>query len=106
MFIFMSGLIQSAIGSITKQGEMIEGSVTAPLKGLVSQVQGGVWKGDGANKFVEEMTQEVLPMLARMFIMNSNFATGVNKSHARMLQSFMQAKSQAQTLHDVFGSIF
>jgi hypothetical protein len=102
----MSGLIQGAVSSITKQGDMIESAVSAPLKGLVNQVSGGMWKGDGANRFVEEMTNEVIPMLARIFLLNSNFATGINKSHARMLQCFTQTKSQAQTLHDVFTDIF
>jgi len=55
---------------------------------------------------VAEMTSEVLPMLATLWVANSSFASGLQKSHDRMQDAFKQAASQAQTLQDVFSNIF
>ena len=106
LFCLISGQFLGSIGQITKQGDVIANSVTAPLKGLVNTVTGGAWKGDGANRFVAEMTSEVLPMLATLWVANSSFASGLQKSHDRMQDAFKQAASQAQTLQDVFSNIF
>jgi hypothetical protein len=106
IFSFFSDQIGGAINQITKQSEILDSSVTAPLKGMVNEVTGGMWKGDGANKFVAEMTSDVLPMLARLFVMNSSFAAGFTKATSRMEQAFQQASTVANTLNDVFGSIF
>ena len=51
LFCLISGQFLGSIGQITKQGDVIANSVTAPLKGLVNTVTGGAWKGDGANRF-------------------------------------------------------
>ncbi len=106
LFCFISGQFLGSITQVTKQADVIADSVTAPLKGLVNGVTGGSWKGDGANKFVNEMTSEVLPMLAQLWIANSSFASSLKKSHDRMQDAFKQAASQAQPLMDVFSSIF
>jgi hypothetical protein len=65
-----------------------------------------MWKGEGANRFVQEMTSEVIPMLVNIMGFNTNFANAIKKSQDRMQQAVHQATSQAQTLFDVFGNIF
>lgn len=106
IFGFLSGQFMGGISQIMKQADVITNSVTSPLKGLVDQVTAGAWKGDGANRFAQEMTSDVLPMLARIFIAHSSFATGLKKSHDRMQDAFKQTASIAHTLTDVFSSIF
>lgn len=106
LFGFLSGQFIGSISQITKQADVITSSVTSPLKGLINGVSGGMWKGDGANRFVQEMTNDVLPMLAKIFIAHSSFASGLKKSHDRMQDAFKQSASIAHTLTDVFSSIF
>jgi hypothetical protein len=106
LFGFLSGQFLGSISQITKQADVITSGVTSPLKGILGNVSGGVWKGDGADKFVAEMTNEVLPMLAKIFISHSNFASGLKKSHDRMQDAFKQSATIAHSLTDVFSSIF
>lgn len=106
IFSFIANQVLGHISQILKQGEMITSMVTDPLKGIVNNVTGGIWKGDGANRFVNEMTSEVLPMLAQIFIAHSSFASSIKKSHDRMQDAFQQAASVANTLNDVFNGIF
>ncbi len=106
IFSFIASQVLGHVSQILKQGEMITGMVTDPLKGIVNNVTGGAWKGDGANRFANEMTSDVLPMLAQIFIAHSSFAAGIKKSHDRMQGAIQQATNQANTLNDVFNSIF
>ena len=106
IFGFLSGQFLGSISQITKQADVITSGVSSPLKGIVNNVTGGVWKGDGANRFVQEMTNDVIPMLAKIFIAHSSFAAGLKKSHDRMQDAFKQTATIAHTLTDVFSSIF
>jgi len=66
----------------------------------------GIWKGNGADKFVNEMTQDIIPMIANILTGTQNYANAIKKSQDHMLQGFQQASSIAQGLFDSFNSIF
>jgi len=91
---------------ITSQVNIIQDAVTSPLRGLVQQVSGGIWKGEGANRFVQEMTSEVIPSLVNIGSMNMGFGNGIKKALDIMDQADRQAQSKANELFDVFGKIF
>ncbi len=63
-------------------------------------------KGADAERFVQEMTSEVIPMLVNIMGFNLSFVDAIKKSQDRMQQAVKQATSQAQTLMDVFGQIY
>ena len=106
LFKFVEDLVGNAISQILKQVNVVQDAVTSPLRGLVNEVMGGMWKGEGANRFVQEMTSEVIPMLMNIMGFNTSFANSITKAQNRMNQAINQATSQAQTLFDVFGNIF
>ena len=106
LFSFVDDMISGIISQILQQVNIVQDAVTAPLRAIVNSVLAGAWKGDGANRFASEMTQEVIPMLVGIMNTNQNYANAIKKSHDRMNQAFQQAANQAQTLFDVFGSIF
>jgi hypothetical protein len=106
LFSFVDDMISGIISQILQQANIVQDAVTAPLRGLVNSVMAGMWKGEGANRFVSEMTSEVIPMLVGILTTNQNYANAIKKSHDRMNGAFQQAASQAQTLFDVFNGIF
>ncbi len=106
LFKFVDDLIGGVINQILQQVNIIEEAVTSPLKALVQQVTGGIWKGDGSVRFVNEMTSEVIPMLVNIMGFNTSYASAIKRSQDRMQQAFKQATSTAQTLFDVFNQIF
>ena len=106
LFKFVEDLVSNVINQIMKQINIIQEAVTAPLRGLVNEVMGGVWKGDGANRFVQEMLSEVIPMLVNIMGFGTNYANAISKAQNRMNQAINQATSKAQTLFDVFNGIF
>jgi hypothetical protein len=52
---------------------------------------GGMWKGEGANRFVAEMTSEVIPMLVNIMGFNTNFVSALKRAADRMEQAERQA---------------
>ena len=106
MFSFLEDAISGIISSILSQFNFIQDAVTAPLRALVNQVMAGMWKGNGANKFVAEMTNLVIPMIASILTGTQNYANAIKKSQDHMLQGFQQASSIAQGLFDSFNNIY
>jgi flagellar biosynthesis regulator FlbT len=106
LFKWVEDLVSYVISQVLQQVNIIQEAVTSPLRGLVNQVMAGMWKGEGANRFVQEMTSEVIPMLVNIMGFNTNFANAIKKSQDRMQQAVHQATSQAQTLFDVFNRVF
>ena len=106
IFKFVRNLVNGIMSQVMAQVNMIQDAVTSPLRGMVNQVMGGMWKGEGANRFVAEMTSEVIPMLVNIMGFNTNFVGALKRAADRMEQAERQANSRAQQLFDVFNKIF
>jgi len=106
IFSFVEDAVSGIISSILSQFNFIQDLITAPLNAMVQQVVGGIWKGDGANRFVAEMTSQIVPMLAGLLTGGQSFAGGIKKSQDHMLKGFAQATNIAGSLFDVFNDIF
>ncbi len=98
-------VINHVIQVITQQINLIQDAITAPLRSMVQQVLGGVWKGDGATRFVQEMTSEVIPQLVSIGSLNFNFGGVIRRALDLMDQADRQATQKANELFDVFHKI-
>jgi WXG100 family type VII secretion target len=106
IFKLMFDIVDGVINQIFSQVKIIEEAVTSPLRAVVGQVAGGIWKGDGADKFTQEMTQEVIPMLVNIMNVNNSYSSAIRRSIDTMNQAEQQAAQAANTLMEVFGQIF
>ena len=106
IFKWVRELVDGIIQQVFQQINIINDRVTTPIKGMITSVTGGIWKGDGADRFVNEMSSEVIPMLANIMNINTNFANAIKKAEDAMNQAVQQANSQAQSLFDAFNAIF
>ncbi len=59
-------LLESLLSQITKQIQTIEEQAMQPIRMVLGLVVGGIWKGEGANAFVEEVSSIVIPGVARV----------------------------------------
>lgn len=98
--------VGGVMGSIRKLLSRVTEEVTSPLRTMVNQVTGGIWKGDGADRFVNEMTSEVLPALTSIVGINTSFIGALQKSMETFRNAEKQATSKANELVDIFGDIF
>lgn len=98
-------VVNSVIQTINAQINLIQDAITAPLRAMVQQVLGGIWRGEGANRFVQEMTNEVIPQLVNIGNINLNFSSLIRRSLDIMDRADRQATAKANELFDVFHKI-
>lgn len=99
-------VINSVIQTITQQIQMLQDAITQPLRGIVQSVVAGAWKGDGASRFVEEMTNEVIPQLLNIGNVTTNFGGAIRRAVEVLDRAEQKATQQAQQLYDVFNNIY
>ena len=97
--------VEGVTGTINTQMGQISSGVTEPLNRIVQQVRNGAWKGEGADRFVEEMTKVVIPALDQLGTLSSDFGTLINKAMDTVSQAEAQASSLVSSLDDVFNTI-
>ena len=105
IFSFIGDQVEGSMSGWMKQTQVITDQVSNPLNGIINLVGGGIWKGQGADRFVEEMKTQILPMLASLFTINMNFVGAIKKSHERIMLGQQSASQLASGLIDDFNSI-
>jgi hypothetical protein len=98
----VTGVMTEWLSKLTGIPDLIE----APIKAIVEQVTGGIWKGDGATRFAEEMTGEVIPMVANIFTMGSSWMSALKAGNDMIADAMRQATSAVDEAIDFFDSIF
>ncbi|NJN66785.1 MAG: hypothetical protein HC884_08745 [Chloroflexaceae bacterium] len=53
--------VESALSQLMQQLNVVEEQALAPMRTMVQSVVGGIWIGEGANAFVEEVSSLVIP---------------------------------------------
>lgn len=106
IFSFIRGVVDGIMSAINAQFRLIADTITAPLRQIVQQVVGGAWRGDGATRFVTEMTSEVIPMLVNIANVGFNFNSILRKATEIINGADRKATQQAQQLYDIFNGIF
>jgi uncharacterized protein YukE len=98
--------VVGVVGTINRLMNSIVNQVTNPLNNWVNHVVGGVWKGDGATRFVEEMKSLVIPQLSNLAVSIGSTGTQVNKAMETINNADNQAGKIAGALMDQFKGIY
>jgi len=61
---FVRSQVDNLLGQATKEIDRLGDEVTGGLKNALNPLQNGMWTGQGADKFFEEMTGVVFPEIA------------------------------------------
>jgi len=103
---FARQVVANVTTQLNQQFNVVEQGALTPLRNIVAQVTGGVWKGDGANKFVEELSKMMIPGVGRVGAQIKTMNSNLQRAVTVMDQADAQVNSLAKGLGDVFGAIF
>ena len=103
---FARQVVANVTSQLNQQFNVVEQAAMAPLRAIVGQVTGGVWKGDGANAFVDEVSRMMIPGVGRVGTQIRTLNSNLQRAIAVMDQADAQVTSLSKGLGDVFGSIF
>jgi len=94
------------MGQILQQVNVVQEMAQKPMQMMAQQVVGGVWKGKGADAFVQEVQGLLMPNASKI----SDSMTIVHKNMTRAVDVMDRADAEVKTkcaaLGDVFGAIY
>jgi len=99
-------VVQGVLSQLMQQFNIVRESALSPMRMIVQQVTNGVWRGDGANAFVEEVSSLMIPGVGQVAehisIMHKNLQRAVDVID----RADQQVNSKVNSLADVFGAIY
>lgn len=99
-------VVDTVLGQLTKQISQLDDFVRAPMQAIIDEIVGGVWVGDGADAFVNELSSIFIPGTDGLKTSVSSIGAGINKAIDIMDQADNKAQSVVDDLVGVFDSIF
>lgn len=58
---FARKILDGVLSQLTQQLNIVQEMAMAPMRLMIQQVTGGVWRGNGANAFVQEVSTLMIP---------------------------------------------
>lgn len=63
---FARQVFESVLSQLAQQFNVVQEMALAPMRLMIQQVVGGIWIGDGADAFVEEVSSLMIPGVGRV----------------------------------------
>lgn len=99
-------VLRMVVQQLMQQFNILQEEVMSPMRQMVQQVTDGVWIGEGANAFVDEVSSLMIPGVGRVANDVDFFRNGLQKAEEIMDNADNQAASKANALADIFKAIF
>lgn len=61
LFRFVRKVVEGVLSQLMQQLNVVQELALAPMRAMIQQVVGGVWRGEGANAFVQEVSTMMIP---------------------------------------------
>lgn len=103
---FARKVVEHVMSQLNQQLRIVTDQAYAPMQMMVGQVTGGIWRGRGADQFVQEVTNMMMPRTQGV----SETITGLNNNIRfamdRIDQADAKSAQQFGALGEKFGKIF
>ncbi|HFD86913.1 MAG TPA: hypothetical protein ENJ35_04465 [Gammaproteobacteria bacterium] len=103
---FARQVVLNVMSQLTQQVNVIEEQAMNPMRQMIQAVVNGVWIGEGANAFVEEVSTLFIPGIGRVAetinIVNNNISNAIDI----LEQADQQVTALVNGLGDLFGGIY
>jgi len=103
MFGMDSGGIESALSGLGGLMNTITNEIEQPIKAMVQQVLGGIWKGKGADAFVDLINNQVSPHVGNVQTHVGNYQTHIHSSVDLINAGDMKGAQTTAPLDDSFN---
>lgn len=99
-------VVQGVMSQLTQQLNIVQDQALAPMRKIVQSVVGGVWVGDGANAFVEEVSNLAIPGVGQVGEHISFVHKGLQHAIDTIDQADATVNGKVNGLADIFGGIY
>lgn len=98
--------VDMVTNQISQQLNTVTSQVQSPLQAMVNEIAGGAWVGDGADKFVEELTSLALPNTGRIMESCTTTLGSIQRSVEIIDRADTQVRGIVDDLDNTFRNIF
>lgn len=98
--------VDMVLNQIAQQMNICQDLVRNPVQQMVNQVMGGIWIGEGADKFVDEVTSLVIPGSERIYASCQVTTQSIHRALEIMDAADNQVRGLVNDLEGVFQNIF
>jgi hypothetical protein len=102
IFSWVEDAINSVFDSINIVKNMISDEVEKPVSNMIQQVTGGIWKGKGADAFVEYMQSKFLQSAGQLTGHTNNFQKIIGSASEVIKNADAKGSQVAGGLEDLF----
>ncbi|NJN98933.1 MAG: hypothetical protein HC875_34995 [Anaerolineales bacterium] len=103
---FARKVVQGVLSQLMQQLNVVQDQALAPMRQFVQAVMGGIWVGDGANAFVEEVSSLMIPGVGQVADHITTMHKNLQNACDVIDQADEQVNSKINGLADVFGAIY
>jgi hypothetical protein len=98
-------VVEQVKNSVTQQLNVVEEQVQRQLEAYIREVVGGVWTGNGADRFVATITEEALPALSQLTAAVTQTQRNIQTAVQILDEADMNVRSAVENLASKFESI-
>lgn len=98
--------VEQVTRQIADQMSVLEDAVRAPMQAMVNEVVGGVWVGDGADKFVDVVTSINIPGTGRIVDSCNVTTVSITRSLDIVESADEQVRGIVNDLESTFRAIY
>ena len=84
---FARKIVEGVLGQLMQQFNVVEEQALAPMRAVIQEITGGVWRGEGANAFVEEVSSLMIPGVGKVATKISNWGNNLRFAQDRIDQA-------------------
>lgn len=99
-------ILQNVLSQLTQQLNVVRDQALSPMRMMVQQVTGGIWIGQGANAFVEEVSSLMIPGVGQVMDHITFMNTNLQRASEIIDAADQRVQGMANSLGDTFGAIF
>ncbi len=99
-------VVESVMQQLMQQFNVVEEMAMSPMRAMIEQDTGGIWVGDGADAFVEEVSSIMIPPVGRIGDHITRLPSNIKSAVDIMDRADSQVNSAVNALADIFGGIY
>jgi hypothetical protein len=103
---FARQVVAGVMSQMMQQLNTVQEQALSPMRQMVQQVTGGIWVGQGADAFVQEVQSVMMPK-------TNQIMQNITKNHQDLTRAIdvmdradQQVQQKVEALKDVFSNIF
>lgn len=99
-------ILESVLSQLTQQFNVVQEQALSPVRAIVQEVTGGVWKGESANAFVQQASSMTIPGIGTVCDNITFMNTNIQYAMDVVDQADAAVHSKVDELADTFDNIY